>query len=222
MKTIFKDPNTYNRFIILLLVLLGITINVLLPYKLIKMEKDSIENIQILAKEDKELQAYFKKNNITGLQKTNLGTYVQIIQPGTGAMIDTSVVVETKYTGSLLNGKKFDSNTDSSFKHTEPYKVNMTNDYTLGSPVIKGWTDGLMLLNKGAKAKFYVPSVLGYGKQAMGDRIPENSILMFDIEVSNVLSKAEAKAINEKNLKIKKDIEKKFYDSLQNAKSKQP
>ena len=187
----------------------------------IKMEKDSIENIQILAKEDKELQAYFKKNNITGLQKTKLGTYVQIIQPGTGAMIDTSVVVETKYTGSLLNGKKFDSNTDSSFKHTEPFKVNMTNDYTLGSPVIKGWTDGLMLLNKGAKAKFYVPSVLGYGKQAMGDRIPENSILMFDIEVSNVLSKAEAKAINEKNLKIKKDIEKKFYDSLQNASGKQ-
>jgi FKBP-type peptidyl-prolyl cis-trans isomerase len=188
----------------------------------IKMEKDSIENIKILAKDDKELQAYFKKNNITGLQKTKLGTYVQITQSGTGAMIDTTVVVETKYTGSLLNGKKFDSNIDSTFKHTEPFNVNMTNDYTLGGPVIKGWTDGLMLLNKGAKAKFYVPSVLGYGKQAMGDRIPENSILMFDIEVSNVLSKAEAKAINEKNLKIKKDIEKKFYDSLQNAKSKQP
>ncbi len=187
----------------------------------IKMEKDSIENIQILAKEDKELQAYFKKNNITGLQKTALGTYVQIIQPGTGAMIDTSVVVVTNYTGSLLNGKKFDSNTDSSFKHTEPFKVNMTNDFTLGSPVIKGWTDGLKLLNKGAKAKFYIPSVLGYGKQKVGEMIPENAILMFDIEVANVLSKAEAKALNEKNLKIKKAIEEKFYDSLKNTKGKQ-
>jgi FKBP-type peptidyl-prolyl cis-trans isomerase len=187
----------------------------------IKMDKDSIENVQILAKEDKVLQAYFKKNNITGLQKTMLGTYVQIIQPGTGAMIDTSVVVETKYTGSLLNGKKFDSNTDSSFKHTEPFKVNMTNDYALGGPVIKGWTDGLKLLNKGAKAKFYVPSVLGYGKQAMRDLIPENSILMFDIEVVNIITKEEAKAITEKNNKSKKDIEKKFYDSLQNASGKQ-
>jgi len=187
----------------------------------IKMEKDSIENIKILAKEDKELQAYFKKNNITGLQKTKLGTYVQITQPGTGAMIDTSVVVVTNYSGSLLNGKVFDSNTDSSFKHKEPFNVNMTNDYTLGGPVIKGWTDGLMLLNKGAKAKFYVPSVLGYGKQSMGDRIPENSILMFDIEVSNVLTKDQARAINEKKLKLKKDIEKKFYDSLQNAGGKQ-
>jgi FKBP-type peptidyl-prolyl cis-trans isomerase len=187
----------------------------------IKMEKDSIENIQILAKEDKELQAYFKKNNITGLQKTKLGTYVQITQPGTGAMIDTTVVVETKYTGSLLNGKKFDSNIDSTFKHTEPFNVNMTNDYTLGGPVIKGWTDGLKLLNKGAKAKFYVPSVLGYGKQAMGELIAENSILIFDIEVSNVLTKVQAKAFNDSKLRLKKDIEKKFYDSLQNATGKQ-
>lgn len=187
----------------------------------LKMEKDSIENIQILAKEDKELQAYFKKNNITGLQKTALGTYVQITQPGTGAMIDTSVVVVTNYTGSLLNGKKFDSNTDSTFKHTEPFNVNMTNDYTLGGPVIKGWTDGLKLLNKGAKAKFFVPSVLGYGKQKMGEMIPENAILIFDIEVANVLSKTEAKVANEKKLKLKKDIEKKFYDSLQNASGKQ-
>jgi len=187
----------------------------------LKMEKDSIENIKILAKEDKELQAYFKKNNITGLQKTKLGTYVQIIQPGTGAMIDTSVVVEMKYTGSLLNGKKFDSNTDSSFKHTEPFKVNMTNDYSLGAQVIKGWTDGLKLLNKGAKAKFYVPSVLGYGKQKVGEMIPESAILVFDIEVSNVLTKDQARAINESKLKLKKNIEKKFYDSLQNASGKQ-
>jgi len=186
-----------------------------------KMEKDSIENIKILAKEDKELQAYFKKNNITGLQKTNLGTYVQIIQPGTGAMIDTSVVVETKYTGRLLNGKMFDSNTDSTSTHKEPFNVNMTNDYNLGAPVIKGWTDGLKLLNKGAKAKFYVPSVLAYGKQKVGEMIPESSILMFDIEVSNVLTKDQAKAINESKLKVKKDIEKKFYDSLQNASGKQ-
>jgi hypothetical protein len=115
----------------------------------------------------------------------------------------------------------FDSNTDSTSTHREPFKVNMTNDYSLGAPVIKGWTDGLTLLNKGAKAKFYIPSVLGYGKQKVGEMIPENAILMFDIEVANVLSKAEAKASNEKNLKIKKDIEKKFYDSLQNAKGKQ-
>jgi hypothetical protein len=97
----------------------------------------------------------------------------------------------------------------------------MTNDYTLGGPVIKGWTDGLKLLKKGAKAKFYIPSVLGYGNQKMGDMIPENAILMFDIEVANVLSKTEAKAANEKKLKLKKDIEKKFNDSLQNASGKQ-
>jgi len=171
----------------------------------LKMEKDSIENIQILAKEDKELQAFFKKNNITGLQKTKLGTYVQIIQPGTGAMIDTSVVVETKYTGRLLNGKMFDSNTDSSSTHREPFNVNMTNDYSLGAPVIKGWTDGLKLLNKGAKAKFYVPSVLAYGKEKVGEIIPENAILMFEIEVLNILTKAQAYSLIENDLKIQED-----------------
>jgi hypothetical protein len=44
---------------------------------------------------------------------------------------------------------------------------------------------------------------------------------MFDIEVSNVLTKAQARAINESKLKLKKDIEKKFYDSLQNSSGKQ-
>jgi FKBP-type peptidyl-prolyl cis-trans isomerase len=51
-----------------------------------------------------------------------------------------------------------------------------------------------MLLNKGAKAKFYVPSVLGYGKQSMGDRIPENSILKkklddFIVELDDIIKK---------------------------------
>lgn len=142
--------------------------------------------------DDKTLLDYFAKNNIKA-QKAPGGTYVQILQPGTGGNIDTSVVVKTNYTGRLINGTKaFDSNTDSTFGHVEPFLVNMTNDPSLGSPVIKGWNDGLTLLNKGAKAKFFVPSALGYGARGMGQEIPANSILVFDIEVVDILNRKQA------------------------------
>jgi len=145
--------------------------------------------------DDKTLTDYFTKNNIK-VVKAPGGTYVQILQPGTGANIDTSVIVKTNYTGRLINGTKaFDSNTDSTFGHVEPFLVNMTNDPSLGNPVIKGWNDGLTMLSKGAKAKFYVPSALGYGSRGMGQEIPENSILVFDIEVVDVLTRQQAMGV---------------------------
>jgi FKBP-type peptidyl-prolyl cis-trans isomerase len=152
--------------------------------------KKAIEDAATIKKEDMVLQDYFKKNNITGVVKSSLGAYVQINQPGTGPIIDTSVVVKVNYTGRTMDGKMFDSNTDSSKGHVQPFSVNMTNDMSLGNSVIKGWIDGLKLLNKGAKAKFFIPSPLAYGKQKMGEDIPANSILIFDIEVLDVLTKA--------------------------------
>jgi FKBP-type peptidyl-prolyl cis-trans isomerase FkpA len=159
-----------------------------------KQKADSLERIASIIKDEKTLQAYFAKNKITGLQRGMMGTYVKIIQPGTGPMIDTNVVVVTNYTGRTMDGNMFDSNTDSSKGHVEPFKVNMTNDPILGGGVIAGWMDGLRLLNKGAKAKFYIPSALAYGKTRMGKDIAENSILIFDIEVVDVLSRQQAGA----------------------------
>jgi FKBP-type peptidyl-prolyl cis-trans isomerase FkpA len=168
-----------------------------------KQEADSIESLAMLRQDEKVLKDYFAKNKITGTQKGMLGTYVQILQPGAGPMIDTSVVVVVNYTGRTMDGNMFDSNTDSSKGHVEPFKVNMTNDPSLGGGVIKGWYDGLKLLNKGAKAKFYIPSPLAYGKMQMGNEIKENSILVFDIEVLDVLTRDQAKAQKaSENIKI--------------------
>jgi len=58
--------------------------------------KDSLKSLPIIANDIKTLQAYFAKNKIN-TSKGPLGTYVEIIKPGTGAMIDTSVVVKTNY-----------------------------------------------------------------------------------------------------------------------------
>jgi len=182
----------------------------------IKSRKDSIENIKIMADDDKKLQEYFKKNNIKAT-KTPLGAYVELIQPGTGPMIDTSVVVKTNYTGRTLDGKTFDTNTDSSKGHVEPFNVNMTNDMSLGNAVIRGWTDGLLTLNKGAKAKFYIPSPLAYGKQKVGEDIPASSILMFDIEVLDVLNKDQAKTEVEAKRKERKLKQQRYMDSIKKA-----
>ena len=180
------------------------------------MQRDSINNIAIMAKDDKTLTEYFAKNNIKTV-KGALGTYVEIIQPGTGPNIDTSVVVKTNYTGKTMDGKMFDSNTDPSKGHVEPFSVNMTNDMSLGQGVIRGWTDGMKLLNKGAKAKFYIPSPLAYGKQQMGEDIKPNSILVFDIEILDVLNKDQARTEANERVRIMKEKQKRYRDSIAKA-----
>jgi FKBP-type peptidyl-prolyl cis-trans isomerase len=178
-----------------------------------------LAEVQII-KDDKTLQEYFAKNNIKAV-KAPLGTYVQIITPGTGANIDTSVVAKVNYTGKTMAGKAFDSNTDPAFNHLEPLTVNMTNNQMLGSGVIKGWTDGMTLLNKGAKAKFYIPSSLAYGAQGAGADIGPNEILVFDIEVLDILNQTQAMADMEATQKRMQEMQKRMMDSMQKAQAQQ-
>lgn len=186
---------------------------------LIAQRKDSIKNIAMMAADDRKINDYLTNNKIKAT-KAAQGTYVQIIQPGTGPLIDTSVVVVTNYTGRTMDGKMFDSNTDSSKGHVEPFKVNMTSDWSLGTSVIPGWTDGLKLLNKGAKAKFYIPSPLAYGSRQMGPDIKPNSILVFDIEVLDVLSRERAIAEADEIQKMRMEKQKKLLQEDSLAKSK--
>ena len=167
-----------------------------------------------IKKDDKKLTDYFAKNSIKAV-KAPAGTYVEIVTPGTGSNIDTSVVVKTFYTGKTMDGHIFDSNTDPAKGPVHPLIVNMTSDPSLGVTVIKGWTDGMTLLNKGAKAKFYIPSSLGYGAQGAGADIAPNSILIFDIEVADVLNKVQAKVAAEEQNKQMQAMQKHYMDSVQ-------
>jgi FKBP-type peptidyl-prolyl cis-trans isomerase len=56
-------------------------------------------------------------------------------------------------------------------------------------PVIQGWVEILQLMNKGAKVQVYIPSTLAYGNQRRGEVIIENSILVFDMEMVDVIVK---------------------------------
>lgn len=133
-----------------------------------------------MASDEKAIQEHLSKNNINA-KKVGLGTYVQILQPGSGPQIDEGKSVSVKYKGQTMEGKVFDTNMDNSFNHTDPL-----NFVVGGSPMIKGFEEGVKGLAKGAKARLFIPSSLAYGPESPSPDIKANENLIFDIEVLDV------------------------------------
>lgn len=125
--------------------------------------------------DDKLIQDYLAANNLTA-QKTESGVYYIITQKGKGAQPKPGSKVQVNYSGKLLNGSEFDSSTG---KDPLEFSVGV-------GQVIPGWDEGISLLNEGAKATLFIPSTLAYGPMAMGDKIPANSVLMFDVELVKI------------------------------------
>jgi FKBP-type peptidyl-prolyl cis-trans isomerase FkpA len=132
------------------------------------------------------LGKYLSDKNIS-VQKTTSGAYVQIINPGTGDQIDSGKSVTVNYTGTSFSGKRFDSNTDTSFQHAQPYT------YTTGSGMIKGFDEAVQLMKKGATAKVYIPSLLAYGPSPTSPLIKPYEHLIFDLAIVDVKDPAPAK-----------------------------
>ncbi|MFM2225370.1 MAG: hypothetical protein RJA07_1572 [Bacteroidota bacterium] len=124
------------------------------------------------------LLKYFADNKITNYQRTADGLYYVITQAGTGNTPQVGQTITANYTGSLLDGKKFDSNILPEFNHVQPF------EFPVGQGrVIQGWDKGFMLFNKGTKATLYIPSKLAYGAGGAGELIKPNSCLIFDVEL---------------------------------------
>jgi FKBP-type peptidyl-prolyl cis-trans isomerase FkpA len=130
--------------------------------------------------DDKKIRKFLKANNITA-SKTASGLYYKIDRPGAGDTIKAGQTAQVMYIGKLLDGSIFDANMGSDPKHTEPISVMVGK-----GQVIKGWDEGLLLLKKGTRASFYIPSPLAYGSQSPGAAIPPNSVLIFDVEIRDV------------------------------------
>ncbi len=85
--------------------------------------------------------------------------------------------VSVHYEGALINGQVFDSS----------YKRNQPISFKLGvGQVIRGWDEGIALLSVGDKARFVIPSNLGYGSAGAGGVIPPDAILVFDVELMSI------------------------------------
>jgi FKBP-type peptidyl-prolyl cis-trans isomerase FkpA len=141
---------------------------------------------QQLATDDQALKAYLAQNNISA-QKVGLGTYVQVLQPGAGPKVENGKFVSLMYKGQTLAGKVFDTNMDNSFNHTDPLSFVVG-----GSPMIKGFEEGILGLSKGSKVRLFIPSPLAYGPQPPSPDIKPNENLVFDIEVSDIANQPPA------------------------------
>ena len=107
------------------------------------------------------------------------GLQYKILKNGEGAIkpIAEDTVV-CHYRGTLLDGTEFDS----SYNRGEPARFALNR-------VIKGWTEGLQLMNVGSKWQFYVPANLAYGPNGSPPRIPPNATLTFDVELVGIQGK---------------------------------
>jgi FKBP-type peptidyl-prolyl cis-trans isomerase len=98
--------------------------------------------------------------------------------PGTGREAKDGDTVHVLYTGTLMNGEKFDSTAD---RNDEPFK------FTLGKgEVIKGWDEGVVGMKVHGKRTLRIPPSLGYGEHGSPPKIPANAGLIFDVELVSV------------------------------------
>ena len=127
--------------------------------------------------EDVIITKYLAANSLTGFEKLPSGVRYKILVPGSGleTVKDTSTLT-VAFTGKLLNGTVFDSATKE-----KAYTSKLNSN-------IDGWKQTLLFLKKGGKIRILIPSFYGYGGQGSRE-IPPNSILDFEVELTDIKSK---------------------------------
>lgn len=173
---------------------------------IVKIEKVQSEE-EVKAEQQKMMDAYkktldsLKANEVLSLNKyiadnklvlnqTTSGLRYKITSPSAKAKPVAGDTVLVNYTGRTLEGKVFDSSIEAEAKKAgleQPGREYEPISLAVGQgEVIKGWDEGLLLLNEGSKATFVIPSELAYGLRGAGEDIKPFSPLVFDIELVKV------------------------------------
>lgn len=149
-----------------------------------KREAEITKEVEAKAKANKEAGEKFLAENEKkeGVQKTASGLQYKVITEGTGAKPKAADTVTVHYEGKLIDGKVFDS----SYERGEPVSFRL-------NEVIKGWTEGVQLMNTGSKYELYIPSDLAYGETG-NPNIEPNSVLIFTVELLDEATAKKAQA----------------------------
>lgn len=137
-------------------------------------------DVNFVLTDDKLIQNYLKLNAIATAQKRPSGLYFVPGVTNAAAAPTTGKTVSVLYTGKLLDGTVFDA---SSQHNNTPLQ------FLVGATppkVIPGFDEGIGLMHKGDKATLLIPSNLAYGLNGAGTSVPSNSVLRFDVEVTDV------------------------------------
>ena len=122
---------------------------------------------------EKYLAENAKKDGVITLPS---GLQYQILKEGNGKKPTAKDTVMCHYEGFLIDGTVFDSSVQRGEPATFPLQQ-----------VIAGWTEGLQLMQEGAKYRFFIPYRLAYGEGGAGNSIPPFAALIFDVELIQVV-----------------------------------
>jgi len=137
------------------------------------MEERKQKAVENLVKQNEFLE---KNKSEVGVVATEAGLQYIILKEGEGKVAKDGDTISVHYTGTFLDGTKFDSSLD----RNQPLSI------ALGEgQLIKGWVEMLRLMKKGEKVKVWIPSSLGYGEYG-NSAVPGNSLLIFEMELIDV------------------------------------
>ena len=144
---------------------------------MMKLQESAMKKQQEEGETNKKKSAEFLEKNKTaeGVKTTASGLQYMVIKEGDGPMPKKEDNVKCHYTGTLINGEKFDSSVD----RGQPA------EFPVGG-VIAGWTEALQMMKVGSKYKLFIPPELGYGP-AGRPGIPANSALIFEVELIEIV-----------------------------------
>jgi peptidylprolyl isomerase len=141
------------------------------------MIKKIDEENELKKRKENEEQSALIKEKYPNAISTDSGLMYEVIKKGDGSKPAQGNLVKVHYTGTLLNGKKFDSSRD----RNEPF------EFEVGvGMVIAGWDEAVLDMSRGEQRILIIPSHLGYGKRGAGGVIPPNATLIFDVELIEI------------------------------------
>ena len=153
--------------------------------------KSILENSkELIDEQGVTIDKYIADNSLEA-QKTESGLRYVISEQGNGAIPNPGDRVQVNYTGKLMDGTVFDTSVEAVAKEAGVYTEGRSYQpftFQLGfGQVILGWDEGIGLLNVGSKATIFIPSPLGYGERGAGEKIKPNAILVFEVELVDVV-----------------------------------